>query len=112
VFPCAHEGNSCVSQKMHVLPKGMVVFFKEMFVFLMRMYVLLEKMVVFSREMLMFSQGNDCVHKEMFAVPMDQNSCASQGGMFMFLGKCLCSLRNVFPKNKCIDSLRKWYKCS
>jgi hypothetical protein len=60
---------------------------------------------MFSKEMIVF-------YKEMFVIPMDQNSCASQGQMVMFLGKCLCSLRNAFPKNKCIDSLRKWYKCS
>jgi len=81
-------------------PRGMVVFFKEMFVFLVKMYMLCEKMVVFSREMLMFSKEMIVFHREMFVVPMDQNSCASQGGMVMFLEKCLCSLRNSFPKNK------------
>ncbi len=73
-----------------------MVFFKEMFVLLVKMYVLHDKMVVFSKEMLMFS-------KEILVVPKGNGYVPWE--MLVFIKKCL-------PKNKCIDPLRKWYKCS
>jgi len=98
----------------HVLTREIVVFPKrcmcsprEWSCFSRKCLCFTKRMVVFSREMLMFSKEMIVFHREMFVVLMDQNSCASKGGMVRFLEKCLCSLRNSFPKNKMYWFLKK-----
>ncbi len=119
--PC---GNGCVFQGMHM--REIVVFPKRCMCSPREWWCSSRKCLCSSRRCVCFTkngcvlqgdayvfQGNDCVLQRDVCGPHGSKFlCSSQGGMVMFLGKCLRSLRNAFPKNKCIDSLRKWYKCS
>jgi hypothetical protein len=76
---------------MHVLPKGMVVFFKEMFVFHKKNgCVLFRETLMFSKEMIVF-------HREMFCGPHGskflcfprENGYVPWGMLVLFIKKCL-----------------------